>query len=141
MTPGGNGPAMASLDDPGVRALLDTPNHAVVTTLGADGQPHSTVVWVDLQDGRLALNSAVGRAWPTNLERDPRITVVVLDESNPYTYVEVRGRATATTEGADEHIERLSRKYTGGAYAGRAPGMQRVTYLVEADRVRYRDRD
>ena len=132
---------MASLDDPGVRALLDAPNHAVVTTLGADGHPHSAVVWVDVQDGRLALNSAVGRAWPTNLERDPRITVVVLDERNPYTYVEVRGTARATLEGAEDHIERLARKYTGDAYTGRTPGMQRVTYVVDAERVRYRDRD
>lgn len=37
---------MASLDDPGVRALLEKPkpNHAVVSTLNADGSVHSTVV-------------------------------------------------------------------------------------------------
>ncbi len=65
---------MASLDDPGVRALLDRPkpNHAVVSTLNEHGSVHSTVVWVDVQEGRLAVNSAVERAWPSNLERDPR---------------------------------------------------------------------
>ena len=129
---------MASLDDPGVRALLDKPNHAVVTTLGEDGSPHSTVVWVDVVDGKLAINSAVGRAWPTNLERDPRINVLVYDESNPYDYVEVRGTATGTTEGADAHIDRLAKKYLGqDSYPFRQEGEQRITYLVDATRVRH----
>lgn len=129
---------MASLDDPGVQALLDKKNHAVVTTLAEDGSPHSTVVWVDVQDGRLAVNSAVGRDWPTNLERDPRITVLVYDEDNPYDYVEVRGTATGTTEGADAHIDRLARKYLGAdSYPFRQEGEQRITYLVDAQRVRH----
>ena len=129
------------LDDPAVRALLDAPNYAVVSTHNADGSIHSTVVWVDVVDGRLAINSAVGRTWPTNLERDPRVTVAVIDMEDPYAYVEVRGTARGTTEGAREHIERLARKYTGADYAGWTPGMQRITYLVDAERVRYRDRD
>jgi PPOX class probable F420-dependent enzyme len=130
---------MASLDDPGVRALLDKPNHAVVTTLGEDGSPHSTVVWVDVQDGRLAINSAVGRAWPGNLERDPRINVLVYDEGNPYDYVEVRGTAIRQLEGADDHIDRLAKKYLDAdSYPMRREGEQRVTFLVEAQRVRHR---
>jgi len=129
---------MASLDDPGVQALLDKKNHAVVTTLTEDGSPHSTVVWVDVQDGRLAINSAVGRDWPTNLERDPRITVLVYDEDNPYDYVEVRGTARGTTEGADAHIDGLAKKYLDAdSYPFRQDGEQRITYLVDAQRVRH----
>ena len=129
---------MASLDDPGVRALLDQPNHAVVSTLNADGSVHSTVVWVDVQDGRLAMNSAVGRTWPTNLARDPRLTVVVFDQANPYEYVEVRGTATGTTDGADAHIDRLAKKYLDAdSYPFRKEGEQRVTFLVDAERVRH----
>ena len=129
---------MASLDDPGVRALLDQPNHAVVSTLGDDGEIHSAVVWVSVEDGRLAVNSAVGRKWPTDLERNPAITVLVYDESNPYDYVEVRGTARGTTEGADDHIDRLAQKYIGQQnYPFRQPGEQRITYLVDATRVRH----
>jgi PPOX class probable F420-dependent enzyme len=128
---------MASLDDPGVKALLDKPNHAVCTTLTADGAAHSAVVWVDVVDGRLAVNSAVGRAWPGNLERDPRITLLVYDEGNPYDYVEVRGTATGTTDGADAHIDRLSQKYLGRDYPFRRPDEQRITYLVDAQRIRH----
>lgn len=130
---------MASLDDPGVQALLTGRNHAVVSTLNADGTVHSTVVWADVQDGRLALNSAVGRTWPSNLERDPRITVVVYDEDNPYDYVEVRGTAQGTTEGADAHIDRLAKKYLDAdSYPFRSPQEQRITYLVDAARVNHR---
>ena len=127
-----------TIDDPGVARLLEARNHAVVSTLNADGSVHSAVVWVDVLDGRVAVNSAVGRAWPTNLERDPRITVTVYDETNPYDYVEVRGTATSRLEGADEHIDRLAKKYMGAdSYPFRQPGEQRVSFLVDATRVRH----
>jgi len=129
---------VASLSDPGVQALLDKKNHAVVSTLNDDGSIHSTVVWVSVEDGRLAVNSAVGRKWPTNLERQPTITVVVYDEDDPYDYVEVRGTATGTTEGADDHIDRLAKKYLDAdSYPFRQPSEQRITYLIEHSLVRH----
>ena len=131
---------MTSLDDPGVRALLDKarPNHAVLSTLNEDGSIHSTVVWFDVQDGRLAVNTAVGRTWPGNLERNPVITVMVYDEDNPYDYVEVRGTASGTTEGADAHIDRLAKRYLDAdSYPFRTPDEQRITYVVDANRVRH----
>ena len=87
---------MAGLDDPGVRDLLEKPNHAVISTLDPGGSVHSAIVWLSLEDGAVAVNSALGRRWPTNLRRDPRATVLVWDLENPYRYVEVSGRATAT---------------------------------------------
>jgi PPOX class probable F420-dependent enzyme len=129
---------VTTLTDPGVKALLDKPNHAVVSTLGDDGTIHSTVVWVSVEDGRLAVNSAVGRKWPTDLERNPAITVLVYDEDNPYDYVEVRGRAVASTEGADAHIDRLAKKYQDlDSYPYRQPGEQRISFFVDADRIRH----
>ena len=129
---------MATLDDPGVKALLDKPNHAVVSTLNDDGSIHSTVVWVSVEGGRLAVNSAVGRKWPSNLERDPVVTVLVYDEDNPYDYVEVRGTVRSTTEGADDHIDRLAKKYMDvDSYPARTPGEQRITYLVDPSLVRH----
>ena len=129
---------MTTIEDPGVRSLLERPNHAVVSTLNEDGSIHSTVVWVDVEDGRLAVNSAVGRTWPSNLERDPRITVLVYDESNPYDYVEVRGTATSSLEGADGHIDRLAKKYLDvDRYPFHQEGEQRISWFVDADRVRH----
>ena len=129
---------MTTIDDPGVRPLLERPNHAVVSTLNADGSVHSAVVWVDVEDGRLALNSAVGRAWPANLARDPRITVVVYDEDNPYDYVEVQGTASSSTEGAHGHIDRLAKKYLDvDRYPAYREGEQRISFFVDAARVRH----
>ena len=128
---------MAQIEGP-VRELLEKPNHAVVSTLNENGSIHSTVVWVSVEDGVVAVNSAVGRKWPTNLERDPRITVTVYDESNPYEYVEIRGTASGTTEDADGHINRLAKKYIDAdEYPFRQPGEQRIKYVVDADRVRH----
>lgn len=130
---------MASLTDEGVRRLLDAANFAVISTVNRDGSVHSTVAWVDIADGRLAANSAVGRHWPSNLERDPRLTVAVFDQGNPYDYVEIRGTATMTTEGADAHIDRLARKYLGAdSYPMRQPGEQRISIFIDPERVRHR---
>jgi PPOX class probable F420-dependent enzyme len=129
---------MPTIDDPQVARLLAEPNHAVVSTFNDDGSVHSTVVWVDVVDGKVAVNTAVGRTWPTNLERDPRVTVLVYDQGNPYEYVEIRGRAQGRTEGADEHIDRLAKKYLGvDEYPYRTASEQRITYLLDADRVRH----
>jgi PPOX class probable F420-dependent enzyme len=112
----------------------------VISTANADGSIHSAVVWVDLDDdgGGLAVNSAQGRLWPSNLERDPHVTLLVFDPANPYEYVEVRGRARRADDGADEHIDRLAKKYIGqDTYPFRQPGEQRVKFLIAPDRVRH----
>ena len=117
--------------------LLRAKNFAHVGTLRADGSVQVAPTWVDVQDGRPAINSAEGRAWPRNLERDPRITLEVQNLENPYEYVEIRGRvAEITREGADEHIDSLAKKYLGqDQYPYRQPGEHRVIIRVEPDNV------
>ena len=86
----------------------------------------------------MAINSAIGRVWPTNLQRDPRVTILVYEANNPYNYVEIRGRAEATTDGADEHINLLSKKYIGqDEYPYRQPDEQRIKFVVTPQRVRH----
>lgn len=128
---------MASLTDPPVQELLEQPNYAVITTVNHDGSLHSTVVWINVDDDHLAVNSAIGRLWPTNLERDPRITVLVYESGNPYHFVEIRGTATSTTDGAVQHIHALSNKYMGRDYPAFAPGEQRIKFLIDPTHVRY----
>ena len=100
------------LNDPEVQRLLAEPNYAVISTLNPDGVDPGTVVWIDSEDGALAVNSAVGRTWPTNLERDPRITVLVYRPRQPRTTSSrSAARRAGTTAGADAHIDRLAKKY------------------------------
>jgi PPOX class probable F420-dependent enzyme len=128
---------MATIQDPDVRELLEKPNYAVVSTHNPDESIHSTVVWVDTENGYVAVNSAIGRKWPANLQRDPRVNVLVQQAGNPYYYVEIRGEAHPTTDGADEHINRLSKKFIGqDEYPYRQPGEQRIKFLIRPDRVR-----
>ncbi len=129
---------MATLHDQEVTALLTQPNHAVVSTFNEDGSILSTVVWIDLEGETVSVNSAVGRRWPTNLERDSRVTALVYEQGNPYNYVEIRGRATGSTEGADEQINRLAKKYINqDEYPFRQPGEQRIKFTIEPSSVRH----
>jgi PPOX class probable F420-dependent enzyme len=126
---------MSATIDGRAEELLKGKNFCHVATLRADGTVHGVPVWVDVQDGRPVLNTAEGRAWPRNLERDPRVTLTVQNMENPYEYVEIRGTvAERTHEGADEHIDAMAKKYMGAdEYPLRQPGEQRVIIRVEPE--------
>ncbi len=127
---------MTELTDPDVVALLSAPNHGVLSSQNGDGSILSTVVWVGYQDGRLFVNSARGRRWPTNLEQDANATLVVLDQQNPYLFVEVRGTVSSSTESALEDIHALAHKYIGKDYPWLQPGEERLTFTFTPSRVR-----
>jgi PPOX class probable F420-dependent enzyme len=130
---------MSATIDGGAEALLKGKNFAHVATLRADGSVQVAPVWVDVQDGKPVVNSAEGRAWPRNLERDERVTIAVQNLENPSEYVEVRGHvAERTHDGADEHIDSLAKKYMGlDSYPMRQPGEQRVIFRIEPEHVYY----
>lgn len=92
--------------------LVRAKNFGHIATLNADGSPHSTAVWIDEAEGKVRFNSTSGSAKIRHLRRDPRIAVSVHDQDNPYLAVSFRGTARLTQEGADEHIDELTRKYT-----------------------------
>lgn len=120
--------------------LLEGTNHAVITTLDENGNPHSAVIWVGVEDGKPTINSALGRKWPTNVQNDPRVSLLVYDQANPYEYVEVRGRVSEpdTSQEADDHIDRLAKKYLDkDSYPFRTEDEQRVKFTVEPETVRH----
>ena len=124
------------------RAFLEYPFVGVVTTLQGDGSPQSTVVWVDVDDDGVSINTAYGRVKPRNLARDPRLSLVVVDPGDPFRWLKVSGAGTLVDEGADEQIDRLSKKYTGrDVYGSRRPGEQRVSVRIRADRMESRGLD
>ena len=127
---------------PAERAFLENPFVGVVTTLSRDGSPQSTVVWVDVDDEGVSINTAYGRVKPRNLVRDPRISLVVVDPGDPYRWVKLSGTGALVDAGADAQIDRLSEKYTGRAvYASRRPDEQRVTVRITPERVLSRGLD
>ena len=108
---------------------------AQLATLMPDGSPHVAPVWFDYDGEHILIDSAKGRVKDKNIRRDPRVGIDILDPDNPYRHLSIRGRVVEITEkGADELIDKLSKKYTGlDKYAHRAPGEVRVLYKIEAD--------
>ena len=116
---------------------FDNPNFANVATVMSNGAPHVTPVWIDRDGDMILFNTARGRVKEQNIARDPRVALSVLDPSNPYHYIQVRGRAELVDEGADAHIDRLAKKYLGeDEYPLRQPGERRVTVRVTPEAVR-----
>ena len=107
-----------------------------VTTLRTDGSPHSTIVWVDVDAGKVSFNTARGRAKPKHLERDPRVSLVMVDPNNSYRWIAVSGRAEVTEEGADAQIDKLAKKYLGkDTYPWRKPEETRLKVVIEPEHV------
>ncbi|UZJ30069.1 PPOX class F420-dependent oxidoreductase [Streptomyces endophytica] len=106
----------ATLSDD-LKMLLDTPVFVTVATIQPDGSPQVSPVWVKRDGDDLLISTTVGRRKEANLRRDPRVSVVLQPFDAPYTYAEVRGTASLTTEGGPELIDELSLKYTGKRYA------------------------
>ena len=109
---------------------------AVLSTLLPGGQPQNHVMWVDTDGTNLLMNTEVHRRKYRNVAADPRVTILLPDNENPYIFSEVRGRVTEEIRGprAHEHIEELAMKYMGTAYP--APILsERVILVISPERV------
>ena|SRR5262245_7604269 len=117
--------------------LFNKKAFASLATLMPDGSPQVTPVWCDFDGEHVLFNTASGRVKDKNLQREPRVSMAILDPDNPYRYLQVRGRIVERTEqGADEHINKLAKKYLDlDKYPYRRPGEVRVIYKVKPERV------
>jgi PPOX class probable F420-dependent enzyme len=115
--------------------LFREPNFAHLATIMPDGSPQVTPVWVDIDEKFILVNTAEGRQKPRNIRRDPRVAIDVVSRDDPYRMVTIRGRVVEVTgEGADDHIDKLAKKYLGqDKYPFRAPGEQRVILKIEPE--------
>ena len=120
------------------KELLEQKNFAHLSTIREDGSVHAVVLWQHLEDGKVALNSSEGRAWPANVRREPRVTISVHNQENPYEYVTIEGRVVGDThDGADEDIDALAKKYMDAdTYPFRKEGEQRIIFKVRPEKVR-----
>jgi len=92
--------------------LLARPICGVLTTMGRDGQPQSSLVWVD-HDGTCArINTTLERQKGRNILADARVSLLVVDPNDTGRFLQIRGDADLSTDGALEHLDALTRKYT-----------------------------
>ena len=117
--------------------LLRKPAVCYVSTTMPDGSPQITQTWVDTDGEHVVINIVRGMQKARNLERDPRLALVVSDPEAPSLYYQVRGRAVdVTAAGGADSIEALSHKYTGAPYAWYGGRDQvRLVVTIEAQRV------
>ena len=111
--------------------LLNEPQIANVATVMADGSPQVTPVWIDTDGEHVLFNTAKGRVKHRNLLRNPKVAISVVDRNDQYRLVVLRGTAEFVEEGADEHIDKLAKKYLGAdSYPYRKADEQRVIVKV-----------
>ena len=94
-----------------VKQLLQDKAYGHVVTFNAQGKPQLTMVWMDVDGDEVTFNTAEGRNKPQNLRRDPRIIVSVQDRNYPQTYAVFHGKARITETGADDHVDKLARRF------------------------------
>jgi PPOX class probable F420-dependent enzyme len=116
--------------------LLESTATAFVSTIGPRGEPQTTPLWFLWEDGRLQISLVEGRQKLRNLRRDPRISVVVVDPTEPTWYLELRGRIDALTPDPDLALERkVAEKYTGSHVDIEPPGTPRYATSVVVEKV------
>ena len=128
---------MAGQMSEGVRKLFEEANFGHLATVMPDGSPQVTPVWVDYDGTHILVNTAEGRQKPRNIRGDPRVAIDVIRQGSEYAHTSVRGRVVEiTSEGAEEHIDRLAKKYIGqDRYPWRQPGEERIILKIAPEHV------
>jgi PPOX class probable F420-dependent enzyme len=113
-------------------------NLVFISTLSHDGSPNVTPVWADMDDdGFILINTFEGSAKVRNARRDPRVALSIVDSYNTYNMASVKGKIIEiTTEGAEEHLKKLAKKYLGiGKYYYRRPKQTRVIMKIKPEKM------
>ncbi|MCA1645476.1 MAG: PPOX class F420-dependent oxidoreductase [Chloroflexi bacterium] len=119
---------------PRLAAFLAEPLPITIGTTRRDGSVQMNPVWYEYREGQIWVNGGPKRGWFKHMKRDPRLTLIVQDPKNMWRWAQIQGRVVeSTTDGADDHIEKLSQRYTGGPY--RNPKVDRLTIRITPERV------
>lgn len=121
---------------PNAIRLIEGNNFGFLATVMPDGSPQVTPVWVDHDGDIVLINTAVGRVKQKNTVRDARVMLAITDSKNPYDRIIIRGRIKQTYEGAESHIDKLAKKYTGANKYQRALSTEkRIIFRLEPQRI------
>jgi PPOX class probable F420-dependent enzyme len=118
-----------------VQRLFRAPNFATMGTLGPDGSPQTSVMWVKVEGDEILFSTLKSRQKAANLTRDPRVSILVQDPDRPYEYVEVRGTATLTEDAGRIVANDLSLAYVGEPFRTEPPDRVRLVVRVTASKV------
>jgi PPOX class probable F420-dependent enzyme len=128
---------LGKITDENIVQLFDGKSFAFLATVKKDGSPQVTPTWIDRDNDIILINTAKGRQKHKNVTRDPRVSISLVDDQNPYSMVTISGRVIEqTTEGADEHIDKLAKKYLNAdKYPGHSPEVKRVILKIKPEKI------
>jgi PPOX class probable F420-dependent enzyme len=128
---------VTKLNDEDLHRLFQFRNLAYLATLSKDGSPHVTPVWAEMVDDLILINTFETSAKNKNLTNDKRIALAVVEQNNPFNMVSIKGRVIEqATEGAEEHLKRLAKKYLGiGKYYYRKPNHKRIILKIKPEKI------
>jgi PPOX class probable F420-dependent enzyme len=122
---------------PEVKQLIDRPNFAHLATLMPDGSPQSVPVWVGREADHIVICTGENSLKGKNTRRDPRVALSIVDFTDPYEEVQIRGRVVERRSDPNLTImDPISHKYTGKPFPFRTPE-GRVALIVEVEKARY----
>lgn len=121
--------------------IIKDKNFVFLGTIMKDGRPQVSPIWIDIDDNNniLLFNTAQGRIKHKNISRDPRVSLSLVDKNNPYSMVTIQGTVIEqTTIGADEHIDKLAKKYLNiDRYPSHSPSIKRVICKIKPEKMYY----
>jgi PPOX class probable F420-dependent enzyme len=125
------------LTEDDLHKLFQFRNLAFVATLSKDGSPHVTPVWAEMVNNLIFINTFETSAKNKHITNDKRIALSVVEQNNPFNMVSIKGKVIEqTSEGADEHLKRLAKKYLGiGKYYYRKPNHKRIIIKVQPEKI------
>lgn len=126
---------MSERFDDATRQLLDGRNVATVATLGPDGGPHTSVVWIARDGDTVLFSTTASRQKARNLRRDPRVSLTVFASDDPYRSVDVRGTAELVDDTDKALPELLSHKYLGESAPPEPAETVRLIVRVTPERI------
>ena len=120
-----------------LQLLFQGRNLAFLSTLSKDGSPHVTPVWAEMVDELILINTFESSAKNKHITKDNRVSLAIVEQNNPFNMASIKGRVIQqTTEGADEHLKKLAKKYLGiGRYYYRKPSHKRIILKFKPEKV------
>lgn len=117
-----------------MQAFASEPLPAIVGTVRKNGSVQMNPLWFEYKDGSLWINGGTNRGWFKHLERDPRITLLLIDPKNMFRWAQIEGRMIKWEEDpGGDHINHLSHRYFGRDYQN--PRTGRIKIQIEPLRI------
>lgn len=115
--------------------ILQSKGFAHIATIGPNHEPQSNPVWFDWDGTYVRISQTKTRQKYRNVQRDPHVALSITDPSNPYHYLEIRGKVVRVEDDSQKKfIDSLAQKYMGVAkYPYNQPGDERVILYIQPE--------